>query len=40
MKCIGINVSHCGLGGTGIEFQLAGLSAPIENGPGAYRASY
>jgi len=29
-----------GLGGIGIECQLAGLSAPIQNGPGAYPSSY
>ena len=40
MKCICINVSHYGLGGTGIECQLVGLSAPIQNGPGACPASY
>jgi len=33
-------VSQYGLGGTGIECQLAGLSAPIQNGPGACPASY
>jgi len=40
MKCIRINVSHYGLGGTGIECQLAGFSAPIQNGPCACPASY
>ena len=39
-KCIHINVSHYGLGGTGIACQLVGLSAPIQNGPGACPASY
>jgi hypothetical protein len=39
-ECIHINVSHSGLDGTGIECQLAGLGSPIQNGPGAYPASY
>ena len=39
-KCIPINVPHYGLDGTGIECQWAGLSAPIQSGPGTYPASY
>ena len=33
-------MSHYGLGGTGIEYQMVGLSAPFQNGPGAYPASF
>jgi hypothetical protein len=38
-KYIRKNLSHYGLDGTGIECQWVGLSAPVQNGPGAIQPS-